>query len=226
MDAASFLSALQLADSALPSGRFAHSAGLEALVEGAGAPSEAELEEFVESYVCGAVAPLDGVVVAHAARAVSVDSLLTLDACIDARKLTPGTRLASVRCGRQLARLTADLTADSLARDLAGAVRTRRCEGHLAVVEGALARALGLTDEEAVLISLRGAASSSLSAALRLGAISAQGAQRLLARLHPSLARAGALAVETALSRLHASAPELELLALAHPRREARSFTT
>lgn len=226
MNAASFLSAMQLADSALPSGRFAHSAGLEALVGESGSPSETELSEFVASHVCDAVAPLDGVVVAHAVRARSLEELLALDACVAARKLTPGTRLASTRCGRQLARATDVLTDDALAKELASAVRERAAEGHLAVVEGTLARAVGLSDEEAVLVALRGAASGALSAALRLGAISAHSAQRLLSQLHPSIVQACARAIETPLAHLHSSAPELEILALAHPRGDARSFTT
>ena len=226
MNAVSFLSALQLADSALPSGRFAHSAGLEALVGESGPPSENDLSEFVASHVCDAVAPLDGVVVAHAARARSLEALLSLDVCVGARKLTPGARLASTRCGRQLARTTDVLTDDALANELADAVRQRATGGHLAVVEGTLARAVGLNAEEAVLVALRGAASSALSAALRLGAISAHSAQRLLYQLHPSIVRACERALETSLADLHSSAPELEVLALAHPRGDARSFTT
>src|SRR5207249_116248 len=62
-----FLAALQLADSALPVGRFAHSAGLESLVA-AGSPGEEELYELAESHVVSSVAPLDGAALAHAHR--------------------------------------------------------------------------------------------------------------------------------------------------------------
>jgi urease accessory protein len=77
-----------------------------------------------------------------------------------------------------------------------------------------------------VLVALRGAASGALSAALRLGAISAHSAQRMLSQLHPSSVRACGRAIEAPLADLHSSAPELEILALAHPRGDARSFTT
>jgi len=225
VDAAAFLAALQLADSALPTGRFAHSAGLEALLD-EGRPSEAELAELVESYVCEGIAPLDGVIVAHAARASTLEQLTELDGLIGARKLTPAARVASLRCGRQLARLAVDLTDDPLALEHEAAVRERVLAGHLAVVEGALGRALGIGEEELVLLTLRGAASGALSAALRLGFVSARQTQRLLSTLHEPIARACARTRTTPLAGLHSSVPELELLALAHPRGDARSFTT
>lgn len=225
MDAVAFLAALQLADSSLPTGRFAHSAGLEALLE-AGAPTETALVEFVESYVAEGVAPLDGVIVAHAARASALDTLIGLDRLVGARKVVPGARVVSLRCGRQLARLVDDVTRDPLAACLADAVRGGAADGHLCVVEGALARAAGLSDEHAVLVSLRGAASGALSAAVRLGAISARQAQRALAQLHEPLVRAGARACTPSLDQMHASAPEADLFALAHPRGDGRSFTT
>ncbi len=225
MDAATFLAALQLADSSLPTGRFAHSAGLEALLD-RGSLSERELAELAESHACEGVAPLDGVVAGYAARALALDDLLELDRLLGAHKLVPGARTASLRCGRQLARLTGDLTSDALALALAEAVRDGRAGGHLAVVEATLARAAGLDAEGTVLLALRGAASAALSAAVRLGLVSARSAQRLLAAMSDALARACARALATPLERLHSSTPELDLLGLAHPRADARSFAT
>lgn len=225
MDALPLLSALQLTDSALPTGRFTHSAGFESLLCDA-PPTEAALAELVESHVCEGIAPLDGVIAAHAARASDLGALVELDSTLSARKVTPGSRLASVRCGRQLARVAEELTDDVLALGFAREVRAARTEGNLTVVEATLARATGLEPEHAVLLSLRGAATGALSAAVRLGMLSARQAQRLLASLHAPIVEAGRRAVETPLAALHSSTPELDLLALAHPRGDARSFAT
>ena len=119
-----------------------------------------------------------------------------------------------------------ELTDDTLACAFAATVEGRRTAGNLAVVEGALGRAVGLDEAEAVLLSLRGAASGALSAALRLGVVSARQSQQLLASLHEPLARASVRTLRTPLGGVHSSAPELDLLAFAHPRGDARSFTT
>ena len=101
---ASFLAALQVADSALPIGRFVHSYGLEAWLRRHGDVEPETLAELVEAVVCEAVAPLDGVLVACAHAAEDLATMLELDALATARRLAPSSRAASQSCGRQLAR--------------------------------------------------------------------------------------------------------------------------
>jgi urease accessory protein len=227
MTAASFLAALQLSDSALPIGRFVHSHGLERWVAAGGADEPERLGELVESAVCAGVGPLDGVVVAHAHGAGSLAELTVLDRLLTARKLSPPARASSQSCGRRLAALAPALVSDDpLLAHLAGAVADRRTDGNLAVVEGALARAARLGREQAVLLALRGAAASLLSAAVRLGAASPVRAQALLATLHPAIERAADRALGLTLDDMHSSSLELETLALTHPRAEARLFAT
>ena len=128
MTAASFLAALQLADSALPVGRFVHSYGLETWLAASATVELERLGELVESAVCVGVAPLDGVVVAHAHRARSMAELSELDRLVTARKLSPPARKASQSCGRQLAALAPALAAgDPL---LAQTRRRRRRPAH------------------------------------------------------------------------------------------------
>jgi urease accessory protein len=222
-----FLAALQLADSALPIGRFVHSHGLEQWLRDHGEVAPETLQELIEAAVCEAVAPLDGAVLAWAHRSGSIAELIDVDGRLTARKLTRSARDASQTCGRQLAALAPQLVPqDLLVVQLAGAVRAGETDGNLAVVEGTLARAFGLSTREAVLVELRATAAALLSAAIRLGAISPVRAQIALTRLSPALERAADTALLLEFEQLSATAPELEIAALAHARADARLFAT
>jgi urease accessory protein len=224
--AAGFLAALQLSDSALPIGRFVHSHGLEAWLQREDGAGEAELVELIESVLGEALAPLDGVVLVHAHRAATLEELLELDRALTARKLSSPARAASCACGRQLASLAGGLTDDALVAALAAEVRERRTDGNLAVVEGPLTRALGMTAEQALLLELRGTASGLLSSAVRLGRLGPTRAQAMLAALAPAIERAAARALHAGLDDLRSTGLELEIAAMSHRRAHVRLFAT
>jgi urease accessory protein len=221
-----FLAALQLGDPGLPIGRFVHSHGLEAWLDRRADAGEPELEELVRSVILEGVGPLDGAAVALAHRCRSLGELAELDGIVSARKTLAPARVASQTCGRQLALLAPRLTDDGLALELAAAIRGGELDGNLAVVSGTLARALGIDEREAVLLELRGAMTSLLSSALRLGRLGPIGAQTMALRLSPALVAACEAARATPAGELHSSAVELDVAALAHGRRDARTFAT
>jgi urease accessory protein len=226
-DRSALAAALQLADSSLPIGRFVHSYGLESWLHERSAVSPETLSEWVAATVSASVAPLDGAIVALAHRAGSSADLGMLDRHLTARKLTPAARIASQTCGRQLAALAPALAPDDeLVACFGRLVRDGTSDGNIAVVQGTLARALGVPATAAVLIEVRGAAVGQLSAAVRLGAISPTQAQAVLARLAPVLTRAVEHALSLDLHELHSTAPELELYALSHRRVNPRLFST
>jgi urease accessory protein len=171
-------------------------------------------------------ATLDGVAVAVAHRATTVKELLVLDRRLSVCKLSPGARAASTSCGRSLAALVPTFTAAQPVSAYAAAIQQGETAGNLAVVEGALAAALGVPVETAVLLELRGYAAGLLAAAVRLGRLSAMRAQALQRQLAPALLAAVDEALQLDPTEMSSSALELELASLAHSRRDARLFVT
>jgi urease accessory protein len=226
MSAAGFLAALQLGDSSLPIGRFVHSHGLESWLAANADAGYDDLAELVETTLVAQVGPLDATAVALAHAAPTPDRLHELDELVTAHKLVPSARAASQSCGRQLARLGGRLTGDDLAGSFCRLVAAESTPGNLAIVEGTLARALRLTEEQATLVELRGVAVGMLSAAIRLGRLSAIEGQLMLRALSPAIERASAEAVMREPGDLRAISPELDIAALTHRRADARTFAT
>jgi urease accessory protein len=221
-----FLAALQLADSLFPYGRFVHSYGIEAWLESNQGADEEDLAEVIGSLLTDGVGPLDCCVITHAHAATSIEMLLSLDNLLTARKLVPGSRLASHSCGRQLAALASALVDDPLLEEFCVLVSSGRSIGNLAVVEGTFSRALGLRVDSAVLIELRGTANACLSAAVRLGRLTGLRAQVILRRLESVMVFAAERSVAMDLRDLRSTIPELEICAMAHPRSALRLFAT
>jgi len=220
------LAGFQLADGALPIGRFAHSGGAERwLSENPGASPE-EFEQAVSVSLTEGVAPLDGSALNLAHRADTVEQLLELDALLTAHKSTPASRVASQSCGRQLAQLAPRLVESDLVTGYCSLVHDRLCEGNLAVVEGAVAKGSAISAEMAVLISLRGVASGMLSAAVRLGRLSSSNAQVILTTLAPSIDQATTIALATKMGEWHSTAPEMEISMLSSGRSEMSFFAS
>ncbi len=212
---------LQLADSAFPTGGFAHSAGLEAAVHLGEVTTSAELAAFVDDAISQAghfALPFVGAAHDDPAR------LAELDETCDAQLTSHVANRASRTQGRSFAATCARVfDAPSLA-PIDEACRTRALHAHLAPVLGAAMRAVDVARDDALTLHLHGVVRGLASAAVRLGIVGPHEAQRLVhargATMDRVLVACAALAPEDA----HQTAPLLDIFGGTHDRLYSRLF--
>jgi urease accessory protein len=173
---------LQLADSAFPTGGFAHSAGLEAAQQLGRLHGPEELSGFVEEALWSAGS--FNLPFVRAARATP-DVHAAVDAVCDAA--TPGhvANRASRDQGQAFLRAAA-IFSPATSR-LAEETRRLKLPGHLAPAFGAVLGLLGAQDEDTCRVFLYLGARGIFSAAVRLGIVGPIEAQALLAHAAPTM---------------------------------------
>jgi urease accessory protein len=212
------LHAIWQADSGFPSGSFAFSGGLEAFY--ALTPADGSvLPGLLHDMLLRRWASSDRVALCRAHRAGgasdkdhaggasdadraggasdadraggALDLIAAADAALDAAILVQALREGSRRNGMALL-VAHERLGTAEARPLRAACRDGRCLGHLAVVQGALFRAIGMDLPAAIAAAGYGAAAALITAAVRLGRIGAIEGQRALAGVLPLLAELAA----------------------------------
>ncbi|HET9599318.1 MAG TPA: urease accessory UreF family protein [Anaeromyxobacteraceae bacterium] len=170
---------LQLADSAFPTGAFAHSAGLEA----ARALGEVDGPEALERYARAALWNAGTLALPFVAAAHREPSRLAdLDARCDAVLASQVANRASRAQGQALLRAAGAALGGEVAA-LAERARGERLAGHLSPVHGAVLRLAGADLAEAERLFLSGTLRGLVAAAVRLGVSGPMEGQALQARL-------------------------------------------
>ncbi len=221
-----FLSALQLSDSFFPTGMYTLSHGLEAFVQ-TGLVSKAGVEALLLDYLENVVGPADAVALSLAHQATEVRDLMRLmeiDRRLFAMKLVKEAREASRRVGKRIVTTAVQLTPNGHLEDFRAAMDAGACPGTSAVALGAVAATFGIGREEAMLIQLYGFTASLLGAAMRLIRLGHDEAQGILARLKPQMVRVAQDNMTKGLEEMHAFAPLIDIMGMAHERAHIRLF--
>jgi urease accessory protein len=205
---------LQLADSGFPAGGFAHSGGLEAAV----ALGHARGEEAVLGFATATLWQAGTFALPYVREAHAVDevaALRALDERCDRAQSGHVTRRASRAQGRAWVRACVEA--------FAIAAPTMPL-GHWPVAFGATTRALGVERRDALPLYLQLVTRGVLSAAVRLGELGPNAAQRAQDRLAVVAADVLAACGDRALDEAAHSAPVEELFANLHDALPARLF--
>lgn len=229
LNGTSFLSSLQLSDSALPIGRFAYSYGLESFLAANPSIKDEAITEVICSLLLNAIGPIDGVSVALSHRAENagdLERLVELDHMVTVRKITPASRRSSQACGRQLASLAVSLLDGQWKTSYLARVARGESDGNIGVVMGSVSANLNLGCAEAVLIELRDSAASLFSAAVRLGKITALKSQVGLRSCEPTLIISCEAALAATAESMYSTAPEIEIHSMLHEHADVRMFRT
>lgn len=219
------LLALQHADSAFPSGGFAFSHGIEGLAA-IGAPLHRQgLAAAVIATIRHRWSSSDRVALVRAYQAG--DDLIRIgavDRALEAATIAEPLRTGSKRNGAALLAAHVRLATPGAA-ELRLAIDGGNALGHLPVVQGAMWRAVGLSQADAVAMSGYATAGGLVAAAVRLGTIGAVDAQSALAAALAVVAEVLAVAPE-ADAEIASFAPWVDAAAARHAHGHLRLFSS
>jgi urease accessory protein len=221
------LSLLHFADSAFPTGGYAHSFGLERYCQAGIVRDREGLERFLLTQLEGAAGPCDATAAAAAVRALGRGDLAAcrrLDEELEAMKVVKEFREGSRQMGRQTLRVAARLTGDSRLGAYLDDVDARRAPGHHAIAFGMSGGALGWDAEATATALLYATTALLVGAALRLMPMGQLEGQAVLWSLHPVIRRVAREAAERAPGDLWSFAPGQDVQGMLHERQDARLF--
>lgn len=224
---AALLHLLQTSDALYPTGAYAHSLGLEGLVDLGVVTDAASLEDYLANSMLPQLveSELPWVYLAHAAaQAGDLTDLILLDQECRAQRTTRELREASVRIGGQRLRLAAESAGHPFLSTLVQQLDAGEFSGQAPVVAGIVAGCAGVSAEAAATAHAYQAISGQLSAAMKLIRFGQQGAQQLLNRLLPALTGAALRAAAIPRGQIGWFAPALDIASARHESAYTRLF--
>ena len=223
----SFLSLLQFNDGLFPAGAYAHSLGLEYLVQ-SGEISDGEgVEDFLRIYLESSAAPTDAVAMLFASRAASADDLgncLALDETLDAMKAASELREASRQMGRQTLRVANHLHSAPLLADFLEAVKNESTPGHHPLIFGMIGGLMAWPPKEMAAAYLYSISAALAGAALRLMPLGQLAGQRILWNAQPLIVQLAEEIQKQSEVDMWSFVPILEIASMRHAMLDARLF--
>lgn len=230
------LSALmQLTDSALPTGAFSHSFGLEGYLDSGEVHDEETLLAWLGGFLDTQLTYTDAIAVRRAARlarepeVTARGQLASLDAELTAVLIPAEIRRASLTMGRRVLEIAGDSFAPVVpvtvdAASYAADVASGTCAGHYAIAFALAGAGQGFGEDTLVEAYLYSALTSLTYNAVRAVPLGQLAGQRVLGALRAQLPRAVVRSREADPRHFGAAAPALEIHQMRHEHQRARMF--
>ncbi|WP_026556238.1 urease accessory protein UreF [Arthrobacter sp. 35W] len=218
------LALLQLSDSALPTGAFSHSFGMEMYLERGLITNEADFARWLGEFVAIQLVHNDGLAIRLALEAGPVEDVFRLDAMLAAAALPREIREAGTKMGLRMLDIARQVAPGPELDEYAVRVADGRCAGHPAIAVGLVGRALSIPAPELVAAYLFSTVTSLTQNAIRAIPIGQNAGQRVLRGAHSVVGEAVAAIAALDESEFGAAAPGLEIAQMRHERQRARIF--
>ncbi|MGF9661132.1 urease accessory protein UreF [Arthrobacter crystallopoietes] len=215
---------LQLADSALPTGAFSHSFGLETFLERGLVRDEESFRIWLTQFIHTQLTYSDGLAIRLVLEAASTAELRELDTMLTAQALPRQVREAGVKMGARMLQIASVILDSAEIEQYRADVAAGVCSGHPALAFAVAGRGLQVPLPELVGTYLFSTATSLTQNAIRGIPIGQDAGQRVLRRIHPDIASATARIAKLDRSDFGATAPGLEIAQMRHERQRARMF--
>lgn len=215
---------LQLSDSALPTGAFSHSLGMESHLHLELIHDESSYANWLTQFIRVQLVHSDGLAIRFACEAESQAELFRVDRELHAAALPREIREAGVKMGARMLNIAGSVfPCDELAA-YATAVSEGECAGHPALAFAIAGKNLGVPLEELLTSYLFSTVTALTQNAIR-GIPLGQGAgQRVLAAAHQEVRDGVALIKTLGREDFGVTAPGLEIAQMQHERQRARMF--